>query len=86
MAKALIGRWGKNLGVRFPTEIERAMDLKPGEEIEFEKNGPDLVIRRPNARARAKADAAAKRIVARSRGQSLGGLSIRDLIDEGRKY
>lgn len=86
MSKALIGKWGKNLAVRFPAEIAQAINLKNGEEVEFEKNGPDLLMRRIDARARADAEAAAKRIIARSRGHSLGGLSIRDLIDEGRKY
>jgi len=82
-SKTLIGKWGKNLAVRFPAEIAQAINLKNGEEVEFEKNGPDLLMRRIDARA--DAEAAAKRI-ARRRGHSLDGLSIRDLIDEGRKY
>jgi antitoxin component of MazEF toxin-antitoxin module len=79
-AKALIGRWGKNLGIRFPAEIEKAMELRPGEEVEFERKGPDLVMRRPNARAHSRARKAAAEIIRESHKYTLGGLSIRELI------
>jgi antitoxin component of MazEF toxin-antitoxin module len=84
MAKALIGKWGKNFAVRFPTEVAQAMDFRFGEEIEFEKSGPDLVIRRPDARTRAKAQKAADEIIKERRNYSLGKMTVRELIGRDR--
>jgi antitoxin component of MazEF toxin-antitoxin module len=80
MAKALIGKWGKNLGVRFPSDFTKAAGLKPGQEVEIEMHDSKIVIGLPDAEARVRADAAAKRIIARRRGHSLGNITIRELI------
>jgi antitoxin MazE len=80
MSKALIGKWGKNLAVRFPAEIAEAARLKNGEEVEFDTRDGDIVIRRPNAHARANAKAAAKEIMTERRKYSLGKITIRELI------
>lgn len=86
MAKVTIGKWGKNAALRMPVEIMKATGLKIGEEVEVEVEGRKVVVTRPDDVRRAEAEAAAKRIIKRSKGHSLRGLSIRDLIDEGRKY
>ena len=46
MARAVVGRWGKNLAVRFPAEIAKAAHLRDGEQVEFAASGEDIVIRR----------------------------------------
>jgi len=86
MTKAVVGKWGKSLAVRVPLDVARAAGLKDGEIVEFEAVDGDLVMRRNEAREAAQADAraAAEQIIARSKGRSLGGLSIRELRDEGR--
>lgn len=43
MTHAILGRWGKNLAVRFPTEISTQLRLQEGENLEIE-HGPDYVI------------------------------------------
>ncbi len=87
MSRSIIGKWGKNLAIRVPMEVARAIGQADGEKVEIETQDGDLVIRRRDARVRARQDAekAADEIVADSAGHSLGGVSIRDLIDEGRR-
>jgi antitoxin MazE len=80
MAKALVGKWGKNLAIRVPADVAKATGLKIGDEVEIETQDDAIVLRRPDAHARAKAEAAAKRIIARRRGHSLGNITIRELI------
>jgi antitoxin MazE len=46
MVRAVIGRWGKNLAVRFPTEVAKAARLSDGERVEIASSGEDIVIRR----------------------------------------
>ncbi len=46
MVRAVIGRWGKNLAVRFPADIAKAARLKEGERIEIAASGDDIVIRK----------------------------------------
>ena len=86
MPKVTIGKWGKNAALRMPVEIMKATGLKIGEEVEIEVQGGKVVVTRPDDVRRAEAKAAAERIIKRSKGHSLRGLSIRDLINEGRKY
>lgn len=86
MPKVTIGKWGKNAALRMPVEIMKATGLKIGEEVEVNAQGRQVVITRRSPEAQAEIDAAAERIIKRSKGHSLGGLSIRDLINEGRKY
>lgn len=85
MAAVTIGRWGRNLAVRVPSEIARAAELREGERVEIEAREGDIVIRRPAARARAEAEAAAEEIIAESGNHSLGTATIRELIEEGRR-
>jgi antitoxin component of MazEF toxin-antitoxin module len=85
MAEVTIGRWGKNLAVRVPSEIAKAIALSMGERVEIEAQDGDIVIRRPAARARADAEAAAEEIIDESRKHSLGTVTIRELLGEGRR-
>jgi antitoxin MazE len=85
MAEVRVGRWGRNLAVRVPAEIAKTAELSEGERVEIEMRDGDIVIRRPAARARADADAAADEIVSESRKHPLGALTIRELLDEGRR-
>jgi antitoxin MazE len=85
MAEATVGRWGRNLAVRMPSEIARAAALSEGERVEIEIRDGDIVIHRPAARAQADAEAAAEEIIDESRNHSLGGITIRELLDEGRR-
>nr|WP_299003790.1 AbrB/MazE/SpoVT family DNA-binding domain-containing protein [uncultured Caulobacter sp.] len=82
-----VGTWGKSLAVRVPQEIARATGLVEGEQIDIEIHDGDIVLRRSSAQAEARhrAKAALERMVELSNAVSLEGLSIRDLIDEGRR-
>jgi antitoxin component of MazEF toxin-antitoxin module len=46
MSQVTIGRWGKNLAIRFPGEIAKAAGLSDGERVEIETHDGDIVIRR----------------------------------------
>jgi antitoxin MazE len=87
MPHSVIGKWGKNLAIRVPMEIARAAGLTDGEKVEVETQDGDIVVRRQDARARARqdAEAAAEEIIAESRRHSLGGVSIRKLLEDGRR-
>lgn len=85
MARATIGRWGKNLAIRVPLVIAQAAGLSDGERVEVEEHDGDILIRRPAAHARADAEAAAEEIIAESRHHSLGDVAVRDLIEDGRR-
>ena len=85
MSQVTVGRWGKNLAVRVPLEIAKASGLSEGERVQIEAHDADIVIRRPAARARADAEAAAEEIIGESRSYSLGRITIRQLIEEGRR-
>ena len=87
MSEVIVGKWGKNLAIRVPHEIARSLGLSDGESVEIEATDGDIVIRRGAAKAEARRDAqaAAAEIIAGAAGQKLGGLSIRDLRDEGRR-
>jgi antitoxin MazE len=47
MPQVTVGRWGKNLAIRFPGEIAKAASLNDGERVEIEAFDGDIVIRRP---------------------------------------
>ncbi|HZC16359.1 MAG TPA: AbrB/MazE/SpoVT family DNA-binding domain-containing protein [Caulobacteraceae bacterium] len=87
MSRATVGKWGKNLAIRVPVEVARATGLSDGEHVEVEDREGDILIRRVSSRALAQADAraAAEEIAADAKSHSLGGLGIRDLLDEGRR-
>jgi antitoxin MazE len=46
MSQVTVGRWGKNLAIRFPGEIARAAGLCDGERVEIETHDGEIVIRR----------------------------------------
>lgn len=87
MSHSVVGKWGKNLAIRVPMEIARATGLADGEKVELEAQDGDIVVRRREARARAhqEAEAAAEEIIAESRRHPLGGVSIRELLEDGRR-
>lgn len=87
MTHATIGKWGKSLAIRVPVTIARAAGLADGETVEVETQDGDILIRRPGAhhRSSAAAAAAADEIITESRRHSLGGISIRALLEDGRR-
>lgn len=85
MSRAKVGKWGKNLAIRVPYDVAAATGLSDGEQVEIEAKDGDLLIRRPTAHARADAAKAAEELIRGSRGHSLGNVSVRDLIEEGRR-
>ena len=62
-------------------------DVERGEEVVITRHGKPVarLVAPTKADDRAMAQEAADRIVARSRGRTLGGIAIKDLIDEGRR-
>ena len=46
MTQVIVGKWGKNLAIRFPSEIVRASGLSDGERVEVETEDGAIVIRR----------------------------------------
>lgn len=84
MTHVIVGKWGKNLAIRVPFDVARASGLSDGQEVEIETQDGDILIRQSAAHAQNRQDAAAE-IIAESKKHSLGGLSIRDLLDEGRR-
>ena len=56
MSHSVVGKWGKNLAIRVPMEVARAAGLTDGEKVEVETQDGDIVVRRREARARARQD------------------------------
>jgi antitoxin MazE len=46
MSRAVIGRWGKNLAIRFPVDIAAAAGLRDGERVEIAASKEKIVIRK----------------------------------------
>ena len=46
MSIATVGRWGKNLALRFPNEIASQLHLREGERVEIEAGPDQIVLRR----------------------------------------
>jgi antitoxin MazE len=46
MTQAIVGRWGRNLAIRFPGDIADAVGITEGERVEIETNDGSIVIRR----------------------------------------
>jgi len=69
------------------THLPRLLDeVEKGERITITKHGRPVAVLVPaSAAGRVDADAALARIRELRRGITLGGLSIRELIDEGRR-
>lgn len=83
MSRSVVGKWGKNLAIRVPTKVARAAGLTDGEKVEVEAQGGDIIVRRREARVRSGQDA--EEIIAESRRHSLGNVSIRELLEDGRR-
>jgi antitoxin MazE len=49
MARAVVGRWGKNLAIRFPTDIAKAAGLGDGQRVEIVSSKDAIVIRKIKA-------------------------------------
>ena len=49
MARAVVGRWGKNLAIRFPSEIAKAAGLDDGQRVEIVSSKDAIVIRKLKA-------------------------------------
>jgi antitoxin component of MazEF toxin-antitoxin module len=49
MPRAIIGRWGKNLAIRFPAGVAQAAGLKHGERVEIAASKDEVVIRKAPA-------------------------------------
>lgn len=41
-----VGKWGKNLAIRFPNEVAREVGLSSGEKVAVETQGDEIIIRR----------------------------------------
>jgi antitoxin MazE len=50
MPHATLGRWGKNLAVRLPTEVASELRLREGEPVEIVTSPGQIVIRRAKPR------------------------------------
>ena len=87
MSQATVGKWGRSLAVRVPLDVARGLGLADGETVEVEAVDGDILIRRKavKATARSDAEAAAAEIIAASKGRTLDGVTIRELIDEGQR-
>jgi antitoxin MazE len=85
VSRVTVGKWGKRLAVRVPLNIAKTTGLRDGEWVEVEAHDGDIVICRPVAHARADARAAAEEIISESCSHSLGDVTIRELIDAGRR-
>jgi antitoxin MazE len=46
MSHSTVGRWGKNLAIRFPGDIVRTTGIRAGDEVEIEARGNEVLIRR----------------------------------------
>jgi antitoxin component of MazEF toxin-antitoxin module len=87
MPAVIVGRWDRNLAIRVPAEVARATGLSAGEQFEVKMQDRDIIVHRRAAQAGARneAEEAAREIAEESRRYSLGTLSIRELLDEGRR-
>jgi antitoxin component of MazEF toxin-antitoxin module len=47
MSQAIVGRWGKNLAVRFPADIAKAAGLGDGQRVEIVVQEDEVIIRKP---------------------------------------
>ena len=70
------------------THLPRLLDeVEKGERITITKHGrPVAVLVPPGVAAEVDADELMRRMREFRRGHSLGGITIRELIDEGRRY
>jgi antitoxin MazE len=46
MSLVTVGKWGKNLAIRFPSEVAKASKLRDGERVDIQTRDDEIVIRR----------------------------------------
>ena len=46
MSRVTVGKWGKNLAIRLPSEIVTATGLHSGERLDIETHDGEIIIRR----------------------------------------
>jgi len=46
LTRVTVGRWGKNLALRFPNEVAAATGLREGEQVEIAAEAGSIIIRR----------------------------------------
>jgi len=46
VSQVIVGKWGKNLAVRLPWEIVRAVGVNSGERLDIEAHNGEIIIRR----------------------------------------
>ena len=87
MTSVIVGKWGKNLAIRVPVALAETVGLSDGEAVEIEAVDGDLMIRRTTAQAekRRLAETAAAEMEAESAHSRLGDISVRALLEEGRR-
>lgn len=67
-------RVGEKGQVTIPIELRRALGLRAGSEVEFERRGDEIVLRKRDDRRRG------EELVRRLRGRSRSGLSTDELL------
>lgn len=67
-------RVGEKGQVTIPIELRRALGLRPGADVEFERRGDELVLRKSEGSARG------GELVERLRGRSRSGLTTDELL------
>jgi antitoxin component of MazEF toxin-antitoxin module len=88
MTRITVGTWGKDIASGVLQDVAREAGFVDGQQVEIEVKDGDIVIHRPAAvspEAKARALAALERIIENSKGVTLGDVTIRELIDEGRR-
>jgi antitoxin MazE len=87
MSRVTVGKWGKSLAIRVPLDVAKAAGLREGDAVDIESIDGGFQVRADHDReaARQRARAAVSKIRAAAKGARLGGLSIRDLRNEGRR-
>ena len=89
MTQITLGTWDQHMAEGPLQAAGRAIGLVEGEPVEIEVKGGDIIIRRPHAALspedQARALAALERIIENSKGVTLGDVTIRELIEEGRR-
>jgi antitoxin MazE len=87
MTAVIVGRWGKNLAIRVPAAVAETVGLTEGETVQIEAVHGDLMIHRSAAQAdaRQRAELAAAEMEAESKHYRLGDISVRALLEEGRR-
>lgn len=88
MNQITVGTWGEAMASGGLRDAGRAAGLVDGERVEIEAKDGDIVIRRARkipVKGSPEAMAAAEALIENGRGVTLGDVTIRELIEEGRR-